>query len=62
VSWQSILRGALLGALFFLLAACGGSSPSSGSSGSSGSSSAPQKVQGIATPKSISVVTANNAS
>jgi hypothetical protein len=58
VSWQSILRGALLGALFFLLAACGGSSPSS----SSGSSSAPQKVQGIATPKSISVVTANNAS
>jgi hypothetical protein len=61
VSWQSILRGALLGALFSLLAACGGSSPSSSSS-SSGSGSAPQKVQGIATPKSISVVTANNAS
>ena len=50
-------------AMVTLLAACGGSSVASSMAGAGGSggngSSAPATITGIATPKSVSVVTAN---
>jgi hypothetical protein len=71
--WSKIVGGACVAAVFGLLAGCGGSSAtaantaggaqSSGSGGSqtgSGGSNTPA-IQGIATPSSVSVVTANNS-
>jgi hypothetical protein len=64
-----IVSGACVAALFVLLSGCGGGSAvadtgtnggsPSGNGGPSGGTSAP--IQGIATPSSVSVVTANNS-
>ncbi len=69
--WRKFVGGACAAAMLTLLAGCGGSSASVGSttggsqsngSGQSGSGGSPtQTVQGIATPSSVSVVTANNS-
>jgi hypothetical protein len=66
--WRKILGGACVAAVFGLLAGCGGSSATavntaggSQTSGSGGSQSGTTPaIQGIATPSSVSVVTANN--
>jgi len=59
MSWQAFSRGALFAAVLVAVVGCG----SSGSSSSAGSTPPPQPqaIQGIATPKTIAVVTANNA-
>jgi hypothetical protein len=64
--WRKVLSGACVAALFGLLAGCGGGSSTAASSaggiptaGGGGTTSPP--VQGIATPSSVSVVTATNS-
>jgi hypothetical protein len=67
--WRKVSGGACVAAVFGLLAGCGGSSATavntaggsqtSGNTGSGGST--PPAIQGIATPSSVSVVTANNS-
>jgi len=62
--WRKILCGACVAAVFGLLAGCGGGSATAASGGSqtsgNGSGTTPP-IQGIATPSSVSVVTANNS-
>jgi len=63
--WRKALGGACVAALFGLLAGCGGSSSTvantaGGSQTGSGGGATPP-IQGIATPSSVSVVTANNS-
>jgi hypothetical protein len=64
--WSKICGGACAAVVFGLLSGCGGSSASTGGGASSGTGNNPgggttQQVQGIATPSSVSVVTANNS-
>jgi hypothetical protein len=66
--WRKVLSGACVAAVFGLLAGCGGSSSTtgggqtSGSGGSqAGSGGTTTTIQGIATPSSVSVVTATNS-
>jgi hypothetical protein len=62
--WRKILGGACVAAVFGLLAGCGGGSATAAVGGSqtsgNGSGTTPP-IQGIATPSSVSVVTANNS-
>jgi hypothetical protein len=64
---RRVLSGACVAAVFGLLAGCGGSSTpaantTSGSGGSqTGSGDTTAAIQGIATPSSVSVVTATNS-
>ena len=63
--WRKIVGGACVAAVFGLLAGCGGSSTTAasttgGSQTGSGGGTTPA-IQGIATPSSVSVVTANNS-
>jgi hypothetical protein len=63
--WKKILGGACVAAVFGLLAGCGGSSATAvntagGSQTGNGGGTTPA-IQGIATPSSVSVVTANNS-
>jgi hypothetical protein len=63
--WRKVLCGACVAAVFGLLAGCGGSSATAANTaggsqtGSNGGTTPP--IQGIATPSSVSVVTANNS-
>lgn len=71
--WRRVLGGACVAAVFGALAGCGGSSAAAGSTagvsqtsgnagsqtGSGGGTAPP--IQGIATPSSVSVVTATNS-
>ena len=70
--WRKLMGGACVAALFGLLAGCGGSSTTAanaaGGSQSSGGGSqtgsgggTTSTIQGIATPSSVSVVTATNS-
>jgi len=63
--WRKLVGGACVAAVFGLLAGCGGSAAPAGNTGGGsqtgsggGTTSA---IQGIATPSSVSVVTANNS-
>ena len=63
--WRRFLSGGCVAAVFGLLAGCGGSAATSantagGSQTGSGGGSTPT-IQGIATPSSVSVVTATNS-
>jgi hypothetical protein len=63
--WRKVLGGACVAAVFGLLAGCGGSSATAantggGSQSGNGGGTTPP-VQGIATPSSVSVVTATNS-
>ncbi|HKT73903.1 MAG TPA: hypothetical protein VJQ47_13510 [Steroidobacteraceae bacterium] len=49
----TVVRGACVAAFLALITGCGSSSPAP--------SATPQQVQGIATPASVSVVTATNS-
>ena len=65
MEWKTLVRGACVAATFSVLAACGGGSAGStagagGQSGGGGGTPS-QTIQGIATPSSVSVVTATNA-
>jgi hypothetical protein len=63
--WRKILGGACVAAVFGLLAGCGGSSATAantaGGSPTGSGGGTPPTVQGIATPSSVSVVTATNS-
>jgi len=70
--WRRVLSGACVAAVFGLLAGCGGSSVAAGNaangsqtSGNGGSQTGnggtTPPIQGIATPSSVSVVTATNS-
>jgi hypothetical protein len=59
--WKALARGALCAAALILVAGCSSSSSSASNSGGSTPPPQPQAIQGIATPKTIAVVTANNA-
>jgi len=70
--WRKVVGGACVAAVFGLLAGCGGSSvaagstaggsQSSGNGGSqTGSGGSTPVIQGIETPSSVAVVTANNS-
>lgn len=60
--WIKISRGACLAAALAVLAACGGGSAATGNSGqSTNGGTTTQTIQGLATPSTVSVVTANNA-
>jgi len=66
--WRKLVGGACVAAVFGLLAGCGGSAAPAGNTGggslTSGSGSGggtTPAIQGIATPSSVSVVTANNS-
>ncbi|MFL6605511.1 MAG: hypothetical protein ACJ8R9_29825 [Steroidobacteraceae bacterium] len=66
--WRKVLSGAFVVAVFGLLAGCGGNSSTtsggqtSGTGGSqTGSGGTTATIQGIATPASVSVVTATNS-
>jgi len=64
--WRRVLSGACVAAVFGLLAGCGGSStPAANTNGSAGSQTGSggttATIQGIATPSSVSVVTATNS-
>ena len=62
--WRKVMGGACVAAVFGLLAGCGGSSSVNTSGGSptgSGGGTTSPPVQGIATPSSVSVVTATNS-
>ncbi|HEV7442853.1 MAG TPA: hypothetical protein VGO18_09680 [Steroidobacteraceae bacterium] len=63
--WRKVMGGACVAAVFGLLAGCGGSSATAantggGSQSGNGGGTTPP-VQGIATPSSVSVVTATNS-
>jgi hypothetical protein len=63
--WRKVVGGACVAAVFGLLAGCGGSSATAantgdGSQSGNGGGTTPP-VQGIATPSSVSVVTATNS-
>jgi hypothetical protein len=60
--WRKLLCGAFVAAVFGLLAGCGSSSATAagGSQTGSGGGTTPT-IQGIATPSSVSVVTATNS-
>ena len=62
--WRKVMGGACVAAVFGLLAGCGGSSATAANTGGSqsgnGGGTTPP-VQGIATPSSVSVVTATNS-
>jgi len=55
------VRGACIAAVFAALAGCGGGSSTAGNSGGQSGGSGGTTIQGIATPSSVAVVTANNA-
>jgi len=65
--WSKICGGACVAVVFGLLSGCGGSSVAAGGGGSSGTGNTSPgggttaQVQGIATPSSVAVVTANNS-
>jgi hypothetical protein len=62
--WRKVLGSACVAAVFGLLAGCGGSSSANTAGGSpagSGGGTTSPPVQGIATPSSVSVVTATNS-
>ena len=59
--WRKFARGACIAAVFAALAGCGGGSSTAGSSGGQSGGSGGTTIQGIATPSSVAVVTANNA-
>jgi hypothetical protein len=64
--WRKVLGGACVAAVFGLLAGCGGNSATAASTGGgsptgSGGGTTSPPVQGIATPSSVSVVTATNS-
>jgi hypothetical protein len=66
--WRKVLSGACVAAVFGLLAGCGGNSSTtsggqtSGTGGSqTGNGGTTSTIQGIATPASVSVVTATNS-
>lgn len=60
MNWRAVSLGLCAATMLGLLGGCGGGSAAASSSGGGGSST-PQTVQGIATPKSVAVVTATNA-
>jgi len=65
--WSRMLSGACVAAVFGLLAGCGGSSTTAanttngGGGSQTGSGGTTTTIQGIATPSSVSVVTATNS-
>ena len=63
--WRRVLGGVCVAAVFWLLAGCGGSSVAAGNAASgsqtSGNGGTTPPIQGIATPSSVSVVTATNS-
>ena len=69
--WRRVLGGVCVAAVFGLLAGCGGSSVAAGNAASSqtsgnggsqtGNGGTTPPIQGIATPSSVSVVTATNS-
>jgi len=65
--WNKICGGACAAVVFGLLSGCGGTSAAAGGGPSSGTGNNPPgggstgQIQGIATPSSVSVVTANNS-
>jgi hypothetical protein len=62
--WRRVLGGVCVAAVFGLLAGCGGSSVAAGNAASgsqTGNGGTTPPIQGIATPSSVSVVTATNS-
>jgi hypothetical protein len=65
--WNKICGGACVAVVFGLLSGCGGSSAvasggaSSGTGNNNSGGGTTNPIQGIATPSSVSVVTANNS-
>ena len=61
---KTIVGGLCIAAVFGLLTGCGGSSTAAGNTAGSGNGSGSNNtppIQGIATPSSVSVVTATNS-
>jgi hypothetical protein len=62
--WRRVVGGVCVAAVFGFLAGCGGSSVAAGNAAGgsqTGSGGSTPAIQGIATPSSVSVVTATNS-